>query len=215
MRKRLLLAAVLPLLQGCGTTKAVEGALVPPAQSATVYAARMKSDLSFSERAIRLCEIDGKVVGTDFRGYPESVEVAPGDHTIKFRYYDSDASRPGAIRELSLKTRAGGRYIITFEPSEVKQTTIWIEDRITGEVVGGTGPSREKGAVAPRVETEILRPDWLAISPDTDVKLYEKSGRTFSGRVISGDGEYLWLRLSEGGKKALLRSEIDKIAAIK
>lgn len=205
MRKLLLTIAI---LQGCGTAPTREGA-------ATVYAANLKGDMG-SQRAIQLCEVDGKVVGSALRGYPDEIQVAPGEHTIKFRYYDSDAEGASSkIRELPLKVRAGGRYIVTFEPREVLPTAIWIEDRSTREIVGGSGPARTIVAVPPGVETDILRADWKAISPETAVKLYTKAGLILSGRVIGDDGEYLWLRLSEGGKKATLRSEIDKIAAVK
>lgn len=213
MRKPLLLAA---LLQGCASTAGQEASGLPPAQTATVYAARIKSDLGFKERAIQISQIDGKIVGNYFRGYPLKVDLAPGDHKIKFRYYDSDAGGAGLAREMSLKAKAGARYIITFDPSEVRQTAIWIEDRATGEILGGAKPSRDKAAVAPvETGTEIARKDWRMILPNTAVKLYAKSGLILTGHMLSSDDDYLWLQLSEGGKKALLRSEVDKIVEVK
>lgn len=211
--KRLILIAA--LLQGCGTTPTPEASSLPPAQSATVYAARIKSDLGFKERAIQISSIDGRIVGNYFRGYPAKADLAPGDHRIKFRYYDSDAGGAGLAREMTLKAKAGARYIITFDPSEVRQTAIWIEDRATGEILGGAKPSRDKAEAAPTAETEIPRTNWMKLAPDTAVKLYARSGLILTGHVLAGDGEYLWLQLSEGGKKALLRSEIDKIIAVK
>lgn len=211
--KRLILIAA--LLQGCGTTAGREASSLPPAQTATVYAARIKSDLGFKERSIQIFQIDRRIVGNYFRGYPAKVDLAPGDHKIKFRYYDSDAGGAGTVREMPLKARAGARYIITFDPSEVRHTAIWIEDRATGEIVGGAKPSRDKAEVAPPAETEIPRTNWMRMAPDTAVKLYAKSGLILTGHVLSSDGDYLWLQLSEGGKKALLRSEIDKIVAVK
>lgn len=212
MKRLLLLAA---LLQGCRTTPVTEASTLPPAQSATIYAARIKSDVGFKERAIQMSEIDGRIVGNYFRGYPAKVDLAPGDHKIKFRYFDSDAGGAGLAREMTLKAKAGARYIITFDPSEVRQSAIWIEDRATGEIVGGAKPNRDKAEVAPSPETEIPRPNWRTIAPDTAVKLYARSGLVLTGHMLSADGEYLWLQLSEGGKKALLRSEIDKIVAVK
>lgn len=211
--KRLVLAA--GLLQGCAAAPAPEASSLPPAQTATVYAARIKSDLGFKERAIQISQIDEKIVGNYFRGYPLKVDLAPGDHKIKFRYYDSDAGGAGLAREMTLKAKAGARYIITFDPSEVRQTAIWIEDRATGEIVGGAKPNRDKAAVAPPAETEIPRAAWRKILPDTPVKLYARSGLVLTGNLLSGDDDYLWLQLSEGGKKALLRSEVDKIVAVK
>lgn len=211
--KKLLLAAA--LLQGCGSAPVQLASSVPSSQTATVYAARIKSDLGFKERAIQISQIDDKIVGNYFRGYPVKIDLAPGDHKIKFRYYDSDAGGAGLAREVNLTAKAGARYIITFDPSEVRQTAIWIEDRATGEVLAGAKPSRDKAAVEPPAEAEIPRTDWKKISSEMPVKLYAKSGRILTGRVVSDDGEYLWLQLSEGGRKALLRSEIDKIAAVK
>lgn len=212
MKRVLLLAA---LLQGCGTTAGPDSAALPPAQTATVYAARIKSDMGFKERAIQLSQVDGRIVGNYFRGYPAKVDLAPGDHKLKFRYYDSDAGGAGTVREMILKAKAGARYIITFDPSEIRDAAIWIEDRATGEVVGGAKPSRDKAAAATPAEAEIPRSDWKTISPEKPVKLYAKSGRILTGHVVSDDGEYLWLQLAEGGRKALLRSEIDKIATVK
>ncbi len=212
MKRLTVLAA---LLQGCAATAGPQASSLPPAQTATVYAARIKSDLGFKERSIQISEIDGRIVGNYFRGYPAKIDLAPGDHKIKFRYYDSDAGGAGTVREMPLKAKAGARYIITFDPSEVRQTAIWLEDRATGEIVGGARPSRDKAAVEPISEAEIPRTAWMKIAPDTAVQLYAKSGLILTGRVISSDGEYLWLQLSEGGKKALLRSEIDKIVAVK
>lgn len=213
MKKLLLLVA---LLQGCAAAASPEASTLPPAQTATVYAARIKSDLGFKERAIQISQIDGKIVGNYFRGYPAKIDLAPGDHKIKFRYYDSDAGGSGTVREMTLKAKAGSRYIITFDPSEVRQTAIWIEDRATGEILGGAKPSRDKAAEAP-VETgvEIARKDWRTILPNTAVRLHAKSGLILTGHMLSSDDDYLWLKLSEGGRKALLRSEVDKIVAVK
>lgn len=209
------LALALP--QGCGSTRGYEGPPLPKERLATLQAARLETDMGFKQRAIRLCEVDGRTVGTNFRGYPEKIEIAPGDHKIRFRYYDSDVDglEASPVRELSMKAAAGARYLITFDPKEVSQrTAIWIEDRRSGEIVGGEAP-RAKAAARPRAGIEIARPDWKAISPESSVRIHALSGLVVSGRVISDDGEYLWLQLSQGGKKAFLRSEIDKIVAVK
>lgn len=197
------------LLSGCIAGRRAEGE-----RPAILQFTRFKTDLFFKERAIHLRQVDGRTVGGRRPSYTEEIELAPGDHTIKFYYYDSDGDGPGVPGELSLTARAGGRYLVAFEPSEIRlKTAVWIEDRGTGEVIGGRAPAAKPAA--PSAEVEIVRAEWRTIPPQKALKLYAKSGRTFSGSMIGSDGEYLWFQQPDGGKKALLLSEIDKIAALK
>lgn len=204
------LLAVL-LLGGCAALTGKSEAERP----ATLQFARYKTEGIVKERAIHLRQVDGKPVGGRRPTYTEEIELAPGDHTIKFYLYDSDGSGPGVPGQLTLTASEGGRYLVNFEQSEIRvKSPVWIEDRITGQVVGGRAPGADKPA-SPSAEAAIPRADWKTIPGDKVLKIYMRSGGTHSGNLIGVDGDYLWFQLTEGRRKALLLAEIDKISGPK
>ena len=64
-------------------------------------------------------------------------------------------------------------------------------------------------------ETEVPRARWNAIPASARLKVYSKKGESFAGTLDRRVGEYLWLSLSSGGRKALLPSEIDRIVEVR
>lgn len=65
------------------------------------------------------------------------------------------------------------------------------------------------------LETEIPRAQWKSISPVLKLKVYSKSEGAFIGSMDHHDGEYIWLNLTSGARKALLPAEIEKIVELK
>lgn len=170
------------------------------------------------ERAIKISYFDSNVHGGG------SGEVAAGilGGAIGGAIYGAmrEPKVEHEIRTIRFDARPGVNYVIDFDTAteNPREVPIWIAVEETGGVVARSEISSGTASGAPSApveETEIARAAWKTISTETPLKVYAKSGATYSGRLNSFNGEYLWLSLSNGGTKALLASEIDKLASLK
>jgi len=127
---------LIALCEGCAVqhVQMYDGPARPTDQQAIVKAAE-----TIDGQHVQIQSVDGVATTPPLssplnRGFPSSVSVLPGRHTIQFTlwinnlYVDAD---------LWWIAQAGGTYVIRHE-SKGYQARIWIEDASTGQSVGGT-----------------------------------------------------------------------------
>ena len=164
MRVTLLFLATL-FLMGCGTTKTYDGPKRSPNELATVEAVRfVKMGMPSRMELLLMTECDGKIIGTEFKGYPKKIDVLPGNTNIKLFYrHNLDkslwevANSTGAITynategqsdidlgEISFLTRAGHNYKLMFYPAILTKKLcppeLWVIDKETKQVIYGSIP---------------------------------------------------------------------------
>jgi hypothetical protein len=243
VRRRILLLAVAAL--ACGTTKSYDGPRLAPSEEATLHAARTSGGGTPFSRAktVHICEVDGKLVGSYFRGYPPVVRVLPGERRVKLQYFDSklhgsgsgavalgilggaiggaiagaaSAGRPGQeYRTLSFEALPGASYIVEFDTAAENpaMTAIWITDKASGQTVSMSrvGISSHAPGNELREWESVPREQWRAIASEAEIRAHTRAGGVHHGRMSGYDGEYLWIMLSTGGKKALSPTEVLKL----
>jgi hypothetical protein len=80
---------------------------------------------------------------------------------------------------------------------------------------GVSAPAAAPGKPAPAVEEEVLRADWRKITASSNLRVYLSGGDVLLGAMRDFDGEYLWLTLGGGRRKAVRASEIARVAVVR
>ncbi|MDF7809609.1 hypothetical protein P4E94_19380 [Pontiellaceae bacterium B12219] len=175
MRLTLLFLATL-FLMGCGTTKTYDGPKRKPNELATVEAVRYtKIGMPSRMELLLMTECNGKIIGTEFKGYPKKIDVLPGHTKIKLFYrHNLDkslwevANSTGAITynvtegqsdidlgEITFFTQAGHNYKLMFYPAILSEKlctpSLWIIDKDTKQIMYGSIPQ----GIADPVNIEI------------------------------------------------------------
>lgn len=133
----------------------------------------------------------------------------------------AEQDRVPQSRRLSLTAAAGHDYTVKFDSSTANfaEMGIWIEDTVTGEVVGGIRDSFRAQCVdhnhgtASGYEEEVPTEEWSLLSPSRIVKVYSRTRGELIGRLNSYDGEIVTISLMAGKDFPLFKSEIEKITA--
>ncbi len=118
-------------------------------QTAVIWADYRQNFYALGYSTVTITEIDGtRLVGADDKPVAKSFEVAPGKHTISFRYGHSalclnvasgcvmDLSRTG---KLTVDVRAGRVYRL-FAEYRRGELWAWVVDESDGLVIAGDAP---------------------------------------------------------------------------
>ncbi len=164
----LLLSALLvgSLNAYASSTKGYKGDVLPPDQLAIIVPDRQKTGV-MAHQTVQIFQVDDVPVGGVLKGWPKQVEVPAGEHTITFRFFNSNegskitgGGAPGMLlgggviggaktvrtvqkmkekMTLTVTVAAGRQYVLKFAPLFTPDR-FWIEDKSDASVAGEYKP---------------------------------------------------------------------------
>ncbi|MDZ8120207.1 hypothetical protein [Pontiella agarivorans] len=156
-------------LIGCGTTQTYDGPKRPSSELATIEAVRyVKMGMPSRMELLLITECNGKTIGTEFKGYPKTIDVLPGQTRIKLFYrhnldkslwevanstgvitYDAtDGQSDIDLGKITFCTQAGHDYKLMFHPAlltgKLCPPALWVVDLKTKKIIYGSVPQEIK-----------------------------------------------------------------------
>lgn len=167
--KKILIIAFLSLLAGCGTSQTYVGEKQSDDKIAKVDALRyVKMGIPSRYERYLITKSNNLEVGSYMNGYPEQIEVLPGNTTVTMEYQNNldksliqqslstgaiggsiaNAASDKVIVSVTFNAEAGHQYSIMFYPNLLSGgNTVpepWVVDKATSKIVYGSVPSAVK-----------------------------------------------------------------------
>lgn len=111
----------------------------------------------------------------------------------------------------------GGHAVLygPYRPESESQYEMLGRQTVSSGTVSAAAPSGPLGKLAPAAEEDVVRADWRKISASSNLRVYLSDGNVLLGAMRDFDGEYLWLTLGSGHRKAVRASEIARVALLR